>query len=109
MIPVFIEKVGTLYAIVDSGANISLFQYEVAELLGLSVKKGKKIPLSGIGGKIHGFLHTIPVNVAGRAIPLKVCFSKELRIPLNLLGRDNFFKYFRVTFDEQRQCINLGS
>lgn len=107
MIPVLLEKVGTLYAIVDSGANISLFQYEVAELLGLSVTKGKKIPLSGIGGKIHGYLHTVPVKVAGQLIPLKVCFSKELRVPLNILGRDNFFKYFRVTFDEQRHQITL--
>lgn len=108
MMPVLLEKVGTLYAIVDSGANISLFQYEVAELLGLSVTKGKKIPLSGIGGKIHGFLHIIPVKVAGRAMNLKVCFSKELRVPLNILGRDNFFKYFRVTFTEQEKSARAS-
>ena len=87
MIPVSIDRVGTLYAIVDSGANVSLFQYEVAELLGIKLMQGRKIPLSGIGGKISGYLHTIRLEVGGHLFSCQVCFSKELRVPLNLLGR----------------------
>lgn len=98
---------GVLYAIVDSGANVSLFQYEVAELLGISVTKGKKIPLSGIGGRIQGYLHSIPITVAGYTFRCQVCFSKELHVPLNLLGRTDFFERFRITFEESRQVIVL--
>ncbi len=107
MVPVSVDKVGTFYAIVDSGANISLFQYEIADLLGLRVNKGRRIPLSGIGGRIYGYLHTISITMADYTFPCRVCFSRELRVPLNLLGRDNFFKKFRITFDELRQVTLL--
>lgn len=107
LVPVTIEKVGTLYAVVDSGANISLFQYEVAEILGITVRKGFKIPLSGIGGRIEGYLHTIPLHVAGHIFPCRVCFSRALKAPINLLGRDNFFKQFKVTFDEMKRLTIL--
>lgn len=107
--PVFLEKVGTVYAIVDSGANISLFQWEIAELLGLKVSSGGQISLSGIGGKIQGYLHSIPITVAGKTCRCRICFSRQLKVPLNLLGRDNFFRFFRVTFDERKKVTVLES
>ena len=85
MVPVILAPVVALYAIVDSGANVSLFQYEVADLLGIKATEGKKIPLSGIGGKIHGYLHKIPIQIGGHRFHCRVCFSKEFHFPLNLL------------------------
>jgi len=34
-------------------------------------------------------------------------FSQELTVSFNLLGRDNFFQQFLVTFDERRRTIRL--
>lgn len=103
LVPVHLAAAGTFYAIVDSGANISLFQYEIAELLGLPVRRGERIPLAGIGGKIYGYRHQLSLTIAGQTFPCDVCFSKELRVPLNLLGRQDFFSRFRITFDEARR------
>ena len=109
LVPVKVEKVGTLYAIVDSGANISLFQYEIAELLKIRVNKGDRVPLSGIGGRITGYLHKIILEVSGRVFPCRVCFSKDLAVPLNLLGRSDFFEHFLITFDERGKRTILES
>ena len=107
LVPVSFKNAGTFFAIVDSGANISLFQADIAELLGLSVTRGQRVPLSGIGGRIAGYLHRIPLTVAGCTFPCKICFSRELRVPLNILGRTDFFRKFRITFDERRRLTIL--
>jgi len=107
LVPVFIEGFRIFYAIVDSGANISLFQYEIAKLLGIHVHKGKKIPLAGIGGRIYGYLHRLNLTVGSHRFSCQVCFSQELRVPLNILGRKDFFSQFRITFDEQKKLTIL--
>ncbi len=64
VIPLFIKKNKILrtQALVDSGANISLFDKSIAEYLGIQVKTGKRISLQGIGGKISAYVH--PVSIA---------------------------------------------
>ena len=51
--------------LVDSGATVSLFHAEFAEDMGLQLESGKRVPLSGIGGKVKGYLHTARGEVNG--------------------------------------------
>lgn len=56
LIPLRIEfqkKHLNTFALVDSGASISLFKPEIATQLGIRIEKGKEILLEGISGKIR--------------------------------------------------------
>lgn len=95
-------------ALVDSGASFSVFRPEVADYLGIRLDKGKPVYLTGIGGRILGYLHKLPVRVGGKKFICKVIFSREFTVSFNLLGRDNFFLPFLVTFHEKIRKIILG-
>jgi len=94
-------------ALIDSGASFSVFRAEVADYLGISVEKGKPIYLTGIGGRILGYLHKIPIEVGVKKFICKIVFSKEYTVSLNILGRDNFFLPFLITFNEKEKKLIL--
>lgn len=96
------EKIKML-ALLDSGADYSLFSLEVAEKLGIPIEKGKRISLQGVAGEpFTGFLHEIPVQVEDVVLKCKIVFSK---VRTTLLGRDNFFLPFLITFNEKHQKV----
>ena len=99
----------TVEALLDSGASFSVFRAEVADYLRIPVEKGRPIYLTGIGGRILGYLHKIPVQVGDEKFICRVVFSKELTISFNILGRDNFFLPFLITFNERRKKVILDS
>ena len=94
-------------ALVDSGASFSVFRPEIAEHLGIKLEQGKQIYLEGIGGRILGYLHRIKVEVAGKSFLCKIVFSRELTISFNLLGRNNFFIPFLITFNEKAKIVSF--
>lgn len=102
------HKIITVKALVDSGASFSVFRPEIARYLGIAIEKGKSLYLEGLGGRIFGYLHNISVQAGKKRFKCKIVFSNELTISFNLLGRDNFFKYFLVMFDERRKKTILG-
>jgi len=81
-------------ALVDSGASLSLFHPEVAEYLRIPLEKGKKIFLTGVGGRVLGYLHTVQLIVGEKTFTSKIVFSPEFTVSFNLLGRNNFFLPF---------------
>jgi|SRR3989338_2289894 len=97
----------TIKALVDSGASFSVFRAEVLEYLGLALERGTRLYLEGIGGRILGYQHKLPVRVGQRAFSMAVVFSRELTVSFNLLGRDNFFRQFLITFDERGHRVAL--
>ncbi len=92
-------------ALVDSGASFSVFRPEIAEFIGVDIEKGKAIYLEGIGGRILGYLHIIPTSVGNKNYKCKIVFSRELTVSFNLLGRDNFFDPFLITFFERGKKV----
>ena len=100
-------------ALIDSGASCSLFRPEIANYLGISVNVGQKLYFQGIKGKIIGYLHQVPMRLNHKKFDCYVAFSKELDVSFNILGRNNFFLLFLITFNEKNQRIlieeNKGS
>jgi hypothetical protein len=94
-------------ALIDSGATTSIFRPEVAEGLGIGVESGEEIYLSGVGGRIRGYLHKLEIEVAGKKFKCPIIFSYEYTVSLNLLGREGFFGKFIVVFDEEKKKIRL--
>ncbi len=97
----------TLYALVDSGAVVSLFPEDVANAIGLDLSRGETRYLTGVGGYIKG-KHVPDVEVVIRAFRLRipVVFVRYMPIELAVLGRKGFFEAFEITFREwERKLI----
>jgi hypothetical protein len=93
----------TVKALIDSGASFSVFRPEIAQELGIDLERGKKIYLTGIGGRILGYLHKVPVSLGNKNFLCKIIFSPEFNVSFNLLGRDNFFMPFIISFFEKNK------
>ena len=97
----------TVKALVDSGASTSVFRAEVLEYLQIPLVRGERVYLEGVGGRILGYCHRVPARVGSTSFALPVVFSQELTVSFNLLGRDNFFEQFVVSFDERHRVTRL--
>lgn len=94
-----------LKALIDSGASFSVFRPEVAEELGIVLEQGKKVYLTGIGGRILGYVHNVALKIGGHVFMCKIVFSPEFTVSFNLLGRNNFFLPFTISFFEKNRRV----
>ena len=95
-------------ALIDSGANISVFREELAECLEVVVEDGEEILLQGLGGRIVGYIHELTIRINDEKFRCKIVFSKEMTVGLNILGREGFFEHFQITFNEKQKEIILN-
>ncbi|MFH1955791.1 MAG: hypothetical protein ABIJ36_02675, partial [Patescibacteria group bacterium] len=58
-------------------------------------------------GRIKGYIHKLEVEIAGKRFICPVVFSYEYLVSFNLLGRDAFFKQFRIIFEEEKNLLAL--
>jgi len=94
-----------MLALLDSGADYSLFNLEVAERLGIKNETSEKVGLQGVVGEpFWGYMHKVPIQVEDKVFNCKIVFSN---VKTTLLGRDNFFLPFLVTFNEKQQKVSL--
>lgn len=103
----FAGKKKEFYALIDSGATISVFRAEVADSLGLIIEKGKETYLGGVGGRIKGYIRPINIEIAGKNFNCPIVFSREYLVSFNLLGRESFFPKFRIIFEEKKKQVQL--
>lgn len=103
----FADTKKEFYALIDSGATISVFRAEVAEELGIDIEAGKETYLGGVGGRIKGYIHTLDVEIANKRFRCPIVFSREYLVSLNLLGRDAFFPNFTIIFEEKQEFVRL--
>lgn len=94
-------------ALIDSGASISVFGEETANLLGINIEDGKKTTMRGVIGRIVGYIHKVKVKVAAKTFICPIFFSREFIVSYNLLGREVFFEKFKITFDESQKRVIL--
>jgi len=94
-------------AYVDSGATYSLFKSELAELIDIDYKKGKKLYPVGIGGHICAYLNKLKMKVGNIEFKCEIMFSDELIVRFNIIGRKGFFENFKVCYDETNNIIEL--
>lgn len=92
-------------ALVDSGATFSIFRPEIAKYLGIPIKSGKGLYFQGIKGKLLGYLHQVPIKVNQEKFDCTIAFSSEFKASFNILGRNNFFLPFLITFNEKIQKV----
>lgn len=86
---------------VDSGADLSLFRRNDAELLGFSLSQGEYRPIIGVGRTlIPAYLHAVKMKIGDTSLDVKVAFADSDEVP-RLLGRTDVFEHFKITFCEK--------
>lgn len=99
-----------VYALIDSGADISIIPKALAEVLDLDLS-GKIHPSYGIAGEIKVKDSKMRVTIKKNhetstfVIPVQIILTGEE--PPIILGRAGFFERFVITIDEDRQKIRL--
>ena len=114
VIPVILQfggaKVG-YEVLVDSGADLCLFDEQIGDALGIDVHSGEKREVFGIGGKASFYyLHTVTLIVGGWPHKVEVGFMPEVAgrvIPYGVVGQQGFFDLFVVKFDLIKEEVEL--
>ena len=95
-------------AYVDTGATYSLFHADVAEILGLELKKGnRKEMVIGDGDTLVVYVHKILVSLAEKEFFASIGFSKGIGIGFNIIGRKDIFDNYIVSFNEKEKQIEF--
>ena len=100
-------KVQRTSALIDSGATVSVFKEDIAEQLGVIIEEGTEIYLGGVGGRIKGYIHKLEIKISGKKFICPVVFSHEYLVSFNLLGREAFFRQFKIVFEEKNNLLKL--
>ena len=110
IIDLFVSRSGRaarIFALVDSGATVSIFREDVAEQLNIIIENGEEIYLGGVGGRIKGYIHKLEIEIAHKKFICPIVFSREYTVSFNLLGREAFFKQFKIIFEEKKKMLAL--
>ena len=96
--------------LVDSGADISIFDAEVAEAIGITnLESGDKFVFSGITGEEEiGYLHIVTITVKDCSYQTTVVFSENIRDDGHgIVGQKGFLDYFAIKFDYYKKYVVL--
>lgn len=95
-------------AFVDTGASYSIFQADVAEILGLNFKDGEEKDLViGDGDKLKVHIHKVMVSLANKEFIATIGFSECLGTGFNILGRKSIFDQFIICFREKKKIVEF--
>lgn len=94
-------------ALIDSGAEHTVFSQQIANQLGISLSENRRVMLQTIGGIVPGFLSTIELQLASHRWSTDVIFTDGLAADSGLLGQLGFFQFFTVTFGYSRGDITV--
>ena len=96
-------------ALVDSGADLCLFQSDIGKLIGIDVERGSELAFEGVSGATAtAYLRRISLTVRGMSsISLDVGFTDSMAVGTGLLGQQGFFEQFRVGFELADQVFEI--
>ncbi|OGI77089.1 hypothetical protein A3C57_02710 [Candidatus Nomurabacteria bacterium RIFCSPHIGHO2_02_FULL_33_12] len=97
--------------LVDSGADMCLFDAEIGEAIGIDIKKGLMREVFGVGGKASFYyLHKIKIEVSGWEYQIEAGFMPNVSgriMQYGLVGQNGFFDNFIIKFDLLKEEIDL--
>jgi hypothetical protein len=93
--------------LVDSGADINVFNEELAEALGIDLTSGVPAEVAGATGEpVSVYVHPVELTVGDRSFTAQVAFIPTPN-PFGLAGQQGFFDQFKVTFNFREEEIDL--
>jgi hypothetical protein len=105
------KEVSPTEALIDSGANASVFHRDYAVDLGIeNLESGERMEFYGIKGTpLIGYAHEVSLEVDGKHFGTsKIAFSDELSPEsFNILGQREFFALFSIMFSYSKLEVEL--
>ena len=97
-------------ALVDSGADYSIFHAQIGEAMGMEVRRGRRVLFAGVAGITQeGFRHSVKLEVGRWRFPCDMVFAYELKIPYGILGQAELFQWCVIVFDREAGWVELKS
>ncbi|HEY4514567.1 MAG TPA: hypothetical protein VJJ22_00185 [Candidatus Paceibacterota bacterium] len=103
------EKIPYL-GLIDSGADFSIFDAQIGELLGIEVNAGIPVIFSGaeISRGSVAYIHGVDMIIGTKKLKTKVAFSYNISDSGHgLLGQIGFFEHFIVKFYYSKKEVEL--
>ena|SRR3990167_9618658 len=101
------QRMLSIKALVDSGSDTNLFPGAFCLSLGINIKKGIKIPISGIGSRepVIAYRHFgVKMFLEGYSFETFIDFCDEQQVAL--LGQNGFFDKFKsITFKRLEELM----
>lgn len=95
-------------ALIDSGADCTFFDLEVAHLLGINLRNSSACTITGIAGDIQpAFLQQVELRVGNVTYVLEAGFTNLGQGFVAVLGQVGFFDRFIVTFNQKEGTISI--
>jgi len=110
LVPVRLQSGGRsadTLGLVDSGADLSMFNAAFAVPLGIDLSLYPDDSSSGLGGSVPVKLVPIRMVVFGKSIDATVQFGMAIPQSFGLLGRADFFGAFSVGFNQRNLQVLL--
>ena len=99
----------TILALIDSGADRSLFNIEIAKALGINLEEAHKDIVLGILGKDEVFVADVEIKIKhleGKfKIPVSFINSSNVGV---LLGEEGFFDTHRIKFEKDHDTFEIN-
>jgi len=83
--------------LVDSGADICIFDGGIGDILGIDVESGERQTVGGIAGQSAAYyLHDVEIEVGGWSYEVRVGFLRNVAGGFNygVVGQTGFFEHF---------------
>ncbi len=96
--------------LIDSGADLCIFDAEIGEILGIDIKNGRQSEVGGVAGQTAEiFVHTVTIEIGGHTKVIDVGFLPRVAEGNNygVVGQYGFFDQFVVQFDYDKKEIEL--
>ena len=61
-------------ALVDSGADVSMFSPSLARVIGIELRRGIRKRFHGLGGTIGAYIHSVDLQLGGMQLRARVAF-----------------------------------
>ncbi len=113
MIPITIKhqnKSVNYEVLVDSGADVCIFDAEIGEVLGIDLKSGRPHKVSGVAGQSATYYaHTVQMEVGGWPYTIEAGFLEKVagQFHYGVIGQIGFFDRFVVIFNYSKEEIEL--
>lgn len=97
-------------ALIDSGADYSIFSLDIADALGIKHQLKDKVKFIGVGREtINGFWSKIRIIIGDTTYETNAIFAEISEFGHGILGHKGFFDHFDVKLSYQKQTIEIES
>lgn len=95
--------------LIDSGADVCIFDSDIADILGINILKGIRGEVSGVTGvPEYYYVHKVTIIINGMKYKTDIGFMKLRNQAFGIVGQKGFFDKFIVKFDLQKEEIEIN-